>query len=113
MGSLMLFDSPDPALRVSWRVMIPVLTAICLFFVTVIGFVLKAQMRKQRTGMEGMVGETGKAVTDIHETGKAFIKGEYWDASSEKPVEKEKEIKVLSVEGLKIKVEKIEYKKGE
>jgi membrane-bound serine protease (ClpP class) len=113
MGSLLLFDSPDPALRVSWVVMIPVLTVICLFFVSVIGLVLKAQMRKQRTGGEGMVGETGKAETDVYETGKVFIKGEYWNASSEKPVEKGKDIKVVSVEGLKIKVEKIEYKKGE
>ena len=113
MGSLLLFDSPDPALRVSWMVMIPVLTVICLFFVSVIGLVLKAQMRKQRTGGEGMVGETGKAVTDVYETGKVFIKGEYWNASSEKPVEKGKDIKVVSVEGLKIKVENIEYKKGE
>ena len=113
MGSLMLFDSPDPALRVSWQVMIPALAIICLFFVGVITLVLKAQMRKRHTGKEGMVGETGKAVTDIHETGKAFIKGEYWDASSDKPVEKGKDIKVVSVEGLKIKVENIEYKQGE
>ncbi|MEI8173493.1 MAG: nodulation protein NfeD [Deltaproteobacteria bacterium] len=113
MGSLLLFDSPDPALRVSWVVMIPVLTVICLFFVSVIGLVLKAQMRKQRTGGEGMVGETGEAATDVYETGKVFVKGEYWNASSEKPVEKGKDIKVVSVEGLKIKVEKIEYKKGE
>ena len=113
MGSLLLFDSPDPALRVSWTVMIPVLTVICLFFVSVIGLVLKAQMRKQRTGGEGMVGETGEAVTDVYETGKVYIKGEYWNASSEKPVEKGKDIKVVSVEGLKVKVEKIEYKKGE
>jgi membrane-bound serine protease (ClpP class) len=113
MGSLLLFDSPDPALRVSWKVMVPVLTIICLFFVSVIGLVLKAQVRKQRTGGEGMVGETGEAATDVYETGKVIIKGEYWNASSEKPVEKGKDIKVVSVEGLKVRVEKIEYKKGE
>jgi membrane-bound serine protease (ClpP class) len=113
MGSLLLFDSPDPALRVSWKVMVPVLTIICLFFVSVIGLVLKAQVRKQRTGGEGMLGETGEAATDVYETGKVIIKGEYWNASSEKPVEKGKDIKVVSVEGLKVRVEKIEYKKGE
>lgn len=105
MGSLMLFDSPDPALRVSWQVMIPVLAIICLFFISIIALVLKAQMRRRHTGKEGMVGEIGKAVTDIHETGKVFIKGEYWNASSEKPVEKGKDIKVIRVEGLKLKVE--------
>jgi membrane-bound serine protease (ClpP class) len=112
MGSLMLFDSPDPALRVSWQVMVPVLAAVCLFFVGVIALVLKAQMRKRHTGKEGMAGETGVAVTDIHETGKVLVKGEYWDAASGKPIEKGKEVKVVSVEGLKIRVEEIIEKQG-
>lgn len=112
LGSLLLFESPDPALRVSWSVMIPTLTVICLFFASIIALVLKAQMRKRRTGKEGMVGEEGKAVTDIHETGKVFIKGEYWNASSDKPVEMGRRVRILKVEGLKIKVEQIEGKQG-
>jgi len=112
LGSLLLFESPDPALRVSWSVMIPTLTIICLFFAGIIALVLKAQMRKRRTGKEGMVGEEGRAVTDVHGTGKVFIKGEYWDSESDKPVEKGKKVKVVKVEGLKIKIEEIESKEG-
>ncbi|HVO66872.1 MAG TPA: nodulation protein NfeD [Syntrophales bacterium] len=112
LGSLLLFESPDPALRVSWSVMIPTLTVICLFFAGVIALVLKAQMRKRRMGKEGMVGEVGKAVTDVYETGKVFIKGEYWNASSDKPVEKGRRVRIVQVEGLIIKVEEIEDKKG-
>lgn len=112
LGSLLLFESPDPALRVSWSVMIPTLTVICLFFAGVIALVLKAQMRKRRTGKEGMLGEEGKAVTDVYETGKVFIKGEYWNASSDKPVEMGRRVRIVKVEGLKIQVEKIEDKQG-
>lgn len=112
LGSLLLFESPDPALRVSWSVMIPTLTVICLFFAGVIALVLKAQMRKRRTGKDGMVGEEGRAVTDVHETGKVFIKGEYWDAASDKPLEKGRKVKIVKVEGLKIKVIEIESKEG-
>ncbi len=112
LGSLLLFESPDPALRVSWSVMIPTLTVICLFFASIIALVLKAQMRKRRTGKEGMVGEEGKAVTDVYETGKVFIKGEYWNASSDKPVEKGRRVRIVKVEGLIVKVEEIEDKKG-
>jgi len=112
LGSLLLFESPDPALRVSWSVMIPTLTLICLFFAGVIALVLKAQMRKRRTGKEGMVGQEGKAVTDIYESGKVFIKGEYWNASSDKPVEKSRRVKIVQVNGLIIKVEEIEDKQG-
>jgi membrane-bound serine protease (ClpP class) len=112
LGSLLLFESPDPALRVSWSVMIPVLTVICLFFAGVIALVLKAQMRKRLTGKEGMMGEEGKAVTDIHEDGKVYIKGAYWNATSDKRVEAGRGIKVVKIEGLKIKVEEIENKQG-
>ncbi|NTW15882.1 MAG: nodulation protein NfeD [Syntrophaceae bacterium] len=110
LGSLLLFDSPDPALRVSWSVMIPTLTIICLFFAGIIALVLKAQMRKRLTGKDGMVGEEGKAVTDVYETGKVFVKGEYWNASSDKPVEKGRRVRISKVEGLVIKIEEIKDK---
>lgn len=112
LGSLLLFESPDPALRVSWSVMIPTLTVISLFFAGIIALVMKAQMRTRRTGKEGMVGEEGTAVTDIHETGKVFIKGEYWDALSDAHVEKGRKVRIVKVEGLKIKVEEIKRKEG-
>ena len=112
LGSLLLFESPDPALRVSWSVMIPTLTVISLFFAGIIALVMKAQMRTRRTGKEGMVGEEGTAVTDIHETGKVFIKGGYWDALSDAHVEKGRKVRIVKVEGLKIKVEEIERKEG-
>ena len=112
LGSLLLFESPDPALRVSWSVMIPTLTVISLFFAGIIALVMKAQMRTRPTGKEGMVGEEGTAVTDIHETGKVFIKGEYWDALSDAHVEKGRKVRIVKVEGLKIKVEEIERKEG-
>jgi membrane-bound serine protease (ClpP class) len=105
MGSLLLFDSPDPALRVSFKVMIPALGVISLFFAGVISLVLKAQMRKHQSGREGMVGDEGEAVTDIHETGKAFVHGEYWNAWSERRVERGKRVRVVQVEGLKLKIE--------
>lgn len=108
MGSLMLFDSPDPALQVSLKVMIPALAVISMFFAGVIALVVKAQMRKRHAGREGMMGAEGEAVTDIHEKGKVFIRGEYWNAWSDHFVEKGKKIRVVGVEALKVKVEDIQ-----
>lgn len=105
MGSLLLFDSPDPALQVSLKVMIPALAVVSVFFAGVIALVLKAQMRKRHTGREGMMGASGEAVTDVQERGKVFVHGEYWNAWSEKFVEKGKRIRVVEVEALRIKVE--------
>ncbi|MFA4915129.1 MAG: nodulation protein NfeD [Syntrophales bacterium] len=108
MGSLMLFDSPDPALRVSLKVMIPSLTIISGFFVIIIAIVFKAQLRRQHTGGEGMVGEQGRTVTDVYEEGgKVFIHGEYWNAFSDELIDKGKIVRVVEIEGLKLKVQEI------
>lgn len=105
MGSLLLFDSPDPALRVSLKVMIPALIVISLFFAGVMSLVLKAQMRKRQSGREGMIGAEGEAVTDVHEMGKVFVHGEYWNAWSDRAVEKGKKVRVVAVAALKLKIE--------
>lgn len=107
-GSLMLFESPDPALRVSMKVMIPALIVISLFFVTVIFLVVKAQRRKRLTGKEGMIGTEGLAITDIHTEGRVFVKGEYWNAFSDKPISQGQRVRVTAVEGLRLRVEDVQ-----
>ena len=107
-GSLMLFETPDPALRVSWSVLIPAVAVTSLFFITVIAFAVKAQLRKPRGGQEGMAGEEGEAVTDVFEEGKVLIHGEYWSAVSDVPVTKGSKFRVIRVEHLKVRVEPIE-----
>jgi len=104
LGSLLLFDSPDPALRVALRVMIPALVIVSSFFLLIVSLVVKAQMRKRHTGPEELTDAEGLALTDIHETGKVFLRGEYWNAWSDLPVAKGKSVKVERVEGMKIKV---------
>ena len=70
-GSLMLFQAPDPALRVSWRVMIPAVTVVSLFFVAVIAIAIRAQLRRPLGGGEGLRGAEGRAVTDVSRDGKS------------------------------------------
>ena len=105
LGSLLLFESPDPALRVSLEVMIPAVIIVSLFFVAVIYLAARAQLRKPRTGAQGMIGMNGYAVTDIDQGGKAFVNGEYWNATSKLHIQKGSKITVLKVSGLVIEVE--------
>ena len=112
LGSLILYESPDPALRVSLGVMIPAIAVISLFFVGVITLALKAQLRKPVTGGEGMIGKTGVAVTAVHREGKVLIDGEYWNATSERDIEDGKTIKVLGLKGLSLVIEETENQKG-
>lgn len=107
MGSLLLFDSPEPTMRVSLKVLIPSLVLISLFFVSVVALVVKAQLRKRKMGSEGMVGETGTAVSDVYTEGRVLVGGEYWNAMSDKPVPKGKNVRVVGIEGIKLRIEEI------
>jgi membrane-bound serine protease (ClpP class) len=107
MGSLLLFDTTEPALRISLQVLIPAILVASGFFIVVIWLAVKAQMRKHFTGTEAMIGAEAEAATDITDEGKVFLEGEYWKAISKEPVKKGAKVKVVKVEGLSLIVEEI------
>ncbi|MBW2559072.1 MAG: nodulation protein NfeD, partial [Deltaproteobacteria bacterium] len=107
LGSVMLFDSSVPALRVSFGVMIPTIIIVSLFFIAVVSLAVKAQMKKPFTGVEGMIGREGKTITPVHIDGKVLVKGELWNASSGEPIEEETDVRVIGVKGLNLKIEKM------
>jgi membrane-bound serine protease (ClpP class) len=108
LGSLMLFQSPVPYLRISPGVMIPTIVFISLFFIFVIGIVVKAQQRKTTTGREGLVDMMGIAKSEIEKAGKVFVHGEYWDARSDRPIPKGSRVRVKSVDSMLLTVEKVD-----
>ena len=107
MGSLLLFDTTEPALRISLQVLIPAVVAASAFFIVVITLAIKAQLRKHFSGVEAMIGIEAEAVTDIANEGKVFLKGEYWKAASEKPIKKGAKVRILRVDSLNLLVEEI------
>ncbi len=84
LGSLMLIktDSGFNVLRVSWGVIATVVILTFLFFTLAIGMGIKAQARKPTTGMEGLINETGEAITDLNPGGSIKVHGEIWKAES-------------------------------
>lgn len=107
LGSVMLFESSVPALRLSLSVMIPTVVLVSLFFIVVVSLAVKAQRGKTFTGVEGMIGREGTTLTPVHDDGKVLIKGEYWNASSHESIEEGVDVRVTGVRGLKLEVEKI------
>jgi membrane-bound serine protease (ClpP class) len=82
LGSLMLFDGPIPDMRVSMGVVLP--TALVVAAVT--GFlltrVLRAHRERPMTGREGLIGDLGRAISELAPEGKVAVHGEYWDGRS-------------------------------
>ena len=65
------------------------------------------------TNVYRLIGKEGVVLEDIDPlkyTGKVKALGEVWSAYSDKPIEKDKKVTVLSVDGVKLKVEEKEIK---
>ncbi len=108
-GSMMLIDSPYPFLRISLYVIIPAVVATGAFMFFAVGYALKAQRRRTTTGNQGLIGETGHARTAVDAgSGKVFVHGEYWFATSDAPIEPDTPIRVLKVDGLRLRVESLD-----
>jgi len=106
LGSLMLFDSPVPFLRVSLDVIIPVVAITSAFLILAVYLTVKAHRRKPTTGREGLLGETGIVKSKIDPQGKVFIHGEYWDAISDEMIPEGTRVKVTEIKDIGIKVKK-------
>src|SRR5207249_204472 len=100
-GGLMLVEGPIPQLRVRLSTMVVVALPVALITVVLVRLVYLSHRRKSTVGEEGMIGETGVAKTDIHEQGKVLVHGEYWNASSERPIPAGARVRVMKVHDLK------------
>ena len=104
-GSIMLVNLPSGSvLSISWTSILAVAMISAIFVFGVLSFAVKAQLSKVRTGKEGLVGEAGSAWTDVAETGKVFLHGEYWNATSDEPIKAGEKVVVSGVKGLTLKV---------
>ena len=108
LGSMMLFQSPVEYMRVSLSVIIPAVLVSAAFFIFAVTRAIHARLQKPTTGMEGLIGEVGITSTPIAPEGKVSIHGEFWNASSDQPIETGVKVQVIGVTNLRLKVKKIE-----
>jgi membrane-bound serine protease (ClpP class) len=105
-GSLMLFNRADPLFRLSLSYIIPATLVTAAFFIFVIGKGLRAQLLPVKVGKETLIGRTVTALTPIDSHGgRIFVEGEYWNAVSDMPIEKDEEAEIASVQGLTVKLQ--------
>ena len=103
-GSVMLIDLPRSVFAISWKSIIAVAILSGIFFFGVLSYAIKAQLLKVRTGKEGLIGETGVALTDVFKDGKIAVHGEIWNARSDEQISKGEKVIVAGVEGLMLVV---------
>lgn len=111
LGSLMLIEQPpenfQPVLSISLSLILAVVALTAAFFFFAVGMTWKTHLKKVTTGVAGMIGEIGVAQTKLAPDGNVTVHGEIWKAISDQIIKKGEKVRVISVDGLKLKVEKI------
>ena len=108
LGSIMLFEeTPGFPFRVDWKIALTVALLSAGFFVFALGMALKIRFAQPTTGAEGLVGKVGVASSTISPQGTIHLGAEIWKALSDEKIKKGERVRIVSVDGLELKVEKI------
>jgi len=107
LGSVMLVNTSELPIRVSWTVIIPVVAVTAGIFVFAISAGVRAQMSRPTTGAAGLLSEVGEVKTAIDPEGAVLVRGELWTAVANGPgIGVGERVRVVGVEGLKLRVER-------
>ena len=106
LGAMMLVDSPEPALRVPLRTMLPAAAVMAGGTILLVRLVLQAQRRAVVTGEKGLIGQHGVADTPLAPEGWVRVMGERWRGVADAPVGPGDPVIVTSVDGLTLRVRK-------
>ncbi len=107
LGSLMLYETPSVAIRVSVWVILPTVGVTAGLFIVALTAGVRALRGRPLTGAAGMVGSTGVTRSAIDPEGQVLVQGELWRAVSDGgPIAVGEAVRVVAVEGLTLKVVK-------
>ncbi len=112
----LVFFAPVLALPVFWlfpsSVAVPIYGAV-LGLTTLIAWpVVVAMRRPQLTGVEGMVGARGEALTKLEPHGLIRCQGEVWSATADERIPAGERVKVVAVDRLHARVSRYDPKAG-
>ncbi len=114
-GALMLVNTPyQSALQVSWQVIVVMAVLVAAFFLLVVGAAVRAHMRRDETGEQGMAKARGRALTKLAPNGSVFVEGERWRARSlEGELQEGEQVEVVGQDGLTLMVRRLEGHKAD
>ena len=107
LGALLLIEGP-PEVRIRLSTALAVSLPFAAITMFLVSLVIRSRRNKVVTGCEGLLDEIGQARTELAPAGKVFVHGEYWDAESATPVAVGDQVRVLSVDGMKLRVEPLQ-----
>jgi len=110
LGSLLLFDSPLPIMRVSFSLILAFSLATAGITVFLVQRVIHSHRQKVISGKEGLIGqeaEVKKPIVANSKEGKVYVHGELWNAFADENLNAGDKVIVSEVKGMKLKVKKV------
>jgi membrane-bound serine protease (ClpP class) len=104
LGSVFLINGP-PELRIRLSTALAVSLPFALITMFLVTLVIRARAYPSRMGQQALVNQIAQALTVLDPAGTVFVRGEHWDAVSSVPVEQGREVRVVGVDGMKLRVE--------
>jgi membrane-bound serine protease (ClpP class) len=104
LGALILIDTSVPELKIRLSTAVAVTLPFAMITIFLLQLVIRARSWKVATGAAGMLDEIGIAKTELAPEGRVFVHGEWWNAVASSPVPEGAKVRVVAVEGLKLRV---------
>jgi membrane-bound serine protease (ClpP class) len=109
-GTLTLVEGPIPEMRVHISTAIACGLAFGLITVFLVRIALRARRNKVITGPQALIGNIGVAQQPLTPRGQILVHGELWQAESSDPAAPGEQVRVRSVDGLTLLVDRIPEK---
>ena len=109
LGAVMLVDSPAPELQLGWPFIVASMVGLGAVTSLLVRLGVRAQMTRPVTGRAGMIEEVGKALSPIGPgaPGRVATHGEIWAATSDEDINEGDQIRVVSVDGMRLTVRRL------
>jgi membrane-bound serine protease (ClpP class) len=109
-GALVLFNSTATPgfMRVSIPLVVGTGIATAAFFMTIVAFAIRAQLKRPEVGREALIGRTGRTRTELSPSGMVHVAGELWTAVSKsgEVIPVDTKVSVVGMDGLRLEVER-------
>jgi membrane-bound serine protease (ClpP class) len=106
-GSLLLFDTENSDLIVDKSIVFTAVATVGAIMLALSYLVFRTQQVKPAMGMDALVGKVGEVRMALAPAGQIFIRGEYWNARADAPIEVNAKVEVIGYDGMMLKVRRV------
>jgi membrane-bound serine protease (ClpP class) len=106
LGAVLLINGP-PEVRIHLKTALAVSVPFALITIFLMTLVIRSRTARIAVGEPALINLLAQARTALAPAGTVFVHGEYWDAVSTVPVEQGDQVRVVGIDGMRLRVEPV------